>query len=133
MLLLGKHDAGETAYLQRREEEQAEAGGGETVSGQFHFYLSRRVPSACPSGYVRDDPKQRHIAMPAGGPAPLNAWKPHARCPPQPEVSLKALEPEAPPPTTTPPQVPQHGAPKLADQPPLLSAGRAPRIRRTFL
>lgn len=64
--------------------------------------------------------------MPAGGPAPRDAWKPRARCPAQPEVSLKAFEPEAPPPTTMPARVPQHGGPSLADQPPLPGAGPAP-------
>lgn len=61
--------------------------------------------------------------MPAGGPAPGNTWEPRAGCPTQPKVSLKALEPEAAPPTT---MQPQHALANLADQPPLPSAGSAP-------
>lgn len=79
-----------------------------------------------PGGPVRDEPAKRHITMPAGGPAPPNAFKPHARCPARPEVSLKAVGPEASPPATMPAQVAQHTAPKFADKPPLPSAGPAP-------
>lgn len=79
-----------------------------------------------PGGYVRDEPAKRHITMPAGGPAPPNAFKPHARCPARPEVALKAVGPEASPPTTMPTQVPQHSASKVADKPPLPCAGPAP-------
>lgn len=43
MILLGPRDAGETANLQWREEKQAKARSRKTVSGHFHFLLSRRV------------------------------------------------------------------------------------------
>ena len=88
---------------------------------------SSRLNARYPGGYVRDDPKKRHITMPAGGPAPPNARGPKPRCPTQPGISLNALKPEAQAPRTMPSQTPQHdGLPKLADQPPLPSAGPAP-------
>lgn len=71
-----------------------------------------------PGGYVRDEPAKRHVSMAEGGPAPQNAFKPHARCPP--------AQPDASPPTTIPTEAPQQAAPKLADQPPLPSAGLGP-------